>query len=244
MKLSIILGLTQMLLGIVLKALNAKHFGKTYDIWFEFVPMFAFMNAIFGYMVFLIFYKWCDPYPNMPSILNLMIQMFLSPTFIDTKYDLIGPAQLPIQLVCIAVAFISVPMMLFPKPFLLKRDHQRKIAQRGYQAVHHDDTAEDHEEFEFGEIMVHQAIHTIEFVLGSISNTASYLRLWALSLAHAELSKVFWEMILVRVMSMHSGGQFIFLFIGFAIWAFFDCWRPYAYGESFCFSSCTSPTLG
>jgi hypothetical protein len=62
-------------------------------------------------------------------------------------------------------------------------------------------------EHNFGDMVTHQGIETIEYSLGTVSNTASYLRLWALSLAHGQLAKVFFDYTLA--INLKDGGYII-----------------------------------
>ncbi|ORX91935.1 V0/A0 complex, 116-kDa subunit of ATPase [Basidiobolus meristosporus CBS 931.73] len=242
MKMSVIFGIGQMTLGIILTIYNYKHFNKEYSIWAEFVPQILFLESIFGYLVLTILYKWSIdwfatdangvPLHNSPpSLLNMLIYMFLSPGNVDPK-DQLFPGQGPLQFTLLLIALVCVPWMLFTKPYILKREHD-KIVEAGYAPVQgndgesdgdvdgHDDGDKDgHDAYDFADIMVHQAIHTIEFCLNCISNTASYLRLWALSLAHAQLSEVLWDMTLAPSLMLPLPPSLlpVSIVIGFAVW--------------------------
>ena len=58
MKFSIIIGVTHMILGILMKIQNAHFENKIEDLFFEGIPQLFFMLCTFGYMVFCIIFKW------------------------------------------------------------------------------------------------------------------------------------------------------------------------------------------
>jgi len=52
MKLSVILGMAQMMTGIFLKGWNCLYFGEYLDFFFEFIPMVFFASSLFVYMIY------------------------------------------------------------------------------------------------------------------------------------------------------------------------------------------------
>jgi len=126
--------------------------------------------------------------------------------------------QKSLQTGLVVIAVICVPWILLVKPLILRQKHKPKHQLKTFVHLENDcsgesttdeasspdpvlptsNSMEENEEelFDFGEVFTQQAIHTIEYCLNCVSHTASYLRLWALSLAHAQLSEVLWEMVL------------------------------------------------
>ncbi|CAO2817972.1 unnamed protein product [Amaranthus hypochondriacus] len=224
MKMSILLGVAQMNLGIILSYFNAWFFNNSLDIRYQFVPQIIFLNSLFGYLSLLIIIKWCTG--SKADLYHVMIYMFLSP-FDDLGENELFWGQRPLQILLLLLAVIAVPWMLFPKPFILKKLHSERFQGRTYGILHSSEMEPEgepdsarqhhHEDFNFSEIFVHQLIHSIEFVLGAVSNTASYLRLWALSLAHSELSTVFYEKVLLLAWGYDN---LIIRLIGLAVFTF------------------------
>ncbi|XP_068923768.1 V-type proton ATPase 116 kDa subunit a 1 isoform X2 [Petaurus breviceps papuanus] len=241
MKMSVILGIIHMIFGVTLSLLNHTYFKKPLNIYLEFIPEIIFMTSLFGYLVILIFYKWtaydAHTSKDAPSLLIHFINMFLF-SYSDSSNKMLYSGQQGVQCFLVVIAMLCVPWMLLFKPLILRHQYLRRKhlgthnfggirvgngpTEEDAEIIQHDQLSthsEDADEFDFGDTMVHQAIHTIEYCLGCISNTASYLRLWALSLAHAQLSEVLWTMVIhigLKVESLAGGLGLFFIFAGFA----------------------------
>jgi V-type H+-transporting ATPase subunit a len=263
MKMSVIIGVIQMSLGIFLHCLNALHFNKMLDVVAEFIPRIIFLWMIFGYLCFMIFFKWGTDYSTQdysnkyhnttfpgtskaPVILNEMIFMLLPGGVPDNFY----PGQKYLQYMFVGIAVLCIPVMACLKPCYTKPPaccyicfgNCSRCQELGHPVkVHPPQDKDDESESErllqetpqsgghghsddFGEMMVHQILETIEFVLGSVSHTASYLRLWALSLAHSELATVFWDKVMFLLIdytvNVHWFVVGLATFAGFSIWFF------------------------
>uniref|UniRef100_A0A674MRN7 V-type proton ATPase subunit a n=1 Tax=Takifugu rubripes TaxID=31033 RepID=A0A674MRN7_TAKRU len=220
MKMSVILGVIHMLFGVSLSLFNHLYFKKPLNIFLGFIPEIVFMASLFGYLVLLVFYKWTSynaySSKDAPSLLIHFINMCLF-NYNDPTNKALYPGQMGIQILLVLIALACVPCMLIVKTMMLHRQNLWKkhlVSLYQYNHVHFVLS-----QFNFGDVAVHQAIHTIEYCLGCISNTASYLRLWALSLAHAQLSEVLWSMVMHLGLSSRSGGGFFGLSIIFSAFA-------------------------
>uniref|UniRef100_A0A8C4E478 V-type proton ATPase subunit a n=1 Tax=Dicentrarchus labrax TaxID=13489 RepID=A0A8C4E478_DICLA len=237
MKMSVVIGVIHMTFGVCLSFFNYWHFGKISSVFFVLIPELFFMVCLFGYLVFMVVFKWIAYTPAQskiaPSILIHFIDMFL---FTDNPENPpLYTGQIVVQKVLVVLALCSVPVLLLGKPmceyvsFKKRRRQVVSLCSTGTLTLSLElDVFSDMifcssggrqtSEFDAADVFMHQAIHTIEYCLGCISNTASYLRLWALSLAHAQLSEVLWVMVM-RIALRWQG--YVGSAVLFVVFAFF-----------------------
>jgi len=127
-----------MTFALCLQLPNSFHFKRPLDIWANFVPQMIFLQSIFGYLVVCIFYKWSVDWSKSPiqppSLLNMLISMFLSPGEVDPQAQLYR-GQAFVQVVLLLMAFVCVPWLLCVKPYFEWKE-MKKIHEQGYIGLH------------------------------------------------------------------------------------------------------------
>ncbi|XP_060600328.1 V-type proton ATPase 116 kDa subunit a 1-like isoform X2 [Ruditapes philippinarum] len=165
MKLSVIFGVSQMLLGVMLSVVNHIHFGNYLYVFIQFIPEVLFLLCIFGYLLALVFFKWitynaqcasCTP-ALLIQFINMFLMKYKEPTMVPEAYHcssmlnhtqkemgcdsqtLFYANQQTIQTVLILVAVLCIPVLLLVKPFWLRYQHNLKVLRKtGLSAVSHE----------------------------------------------------------------------------------------------------------
>ena len=126
-----------MTFALFLQVPNHLRFRRYVDIYHGFLPQLLFLESIFGYLVICIIYKWLvdwskSPTPP-PSLLNMLIGMFLSPGTIKDDSRLYR-GQGVIQTSLLLIAAICVPWMLCVKPYLIWKE-TKQVQREGYSGL-------------------------------------------------------------------------------------------------------------
>lgn len=237
MKLSIVFGVLHMVFGLSLRCCNYYHANDMWSMINVFAPQLIFLLALFGYLTALILIKWLTfsaiNSRCAPSILHVFIDMVLLKSSSNEANQNVecGPHmfewQYGIQNVLMMAAIVCVPWMAFGRPmkvltaiFCRQRIERKRIENGDTEAGDsRDEPAPISKVIGLTDVCIVAGIQTVEFVLGCISHTASYLRLWALSLAHARLTEMLWNLVLCSAWPI-SGHPFggIVLSVRFAVW--------------------------
>lgn len=123
MKLAVILGVCHMLLGLAIRVINNIKQKNHLELVLQTFPQIIFMLLTFGYMDFLIIYKWLSSYTDQsqaPSIISTMIAIFV-------EFGGDGDGRVPhfwtgerhVEKMIVAVCVVCVPVMLLGKPLYI-----------------------------------------------------------------------------------------------------------------------------
>eukprot|EP00826_Nyctotherus_ovalis_P034657 TRINITY_DN2907_c0_g1_i1.p1 TRINITY_DN2907_c0_g1~~TRINITY_DN2907_c0_g1_i1.p1 ORF type:complete len:595 (+),score=123.05 TRINITY_DN2907_c0_g1_i1:606-2390(+) len=187
MKLGILLGIAQMLLGVGMKGLNLVYFNKQSELLLSFVPQALLIVTFLGYMGGLIVAKWLTDWSsierNPPSIITCIISIFITGENAEAG-SFLGDLEMQATVnkflfgtICLSVIamLIMMPLYLFAQRYAEANAGLQEMQARPYQPFM--DSNEIKEDTELYDKCLESLIDSIEFILGLFSSTASYLSL-------------------------------------------------------------------